>query len=69
MGVGKGSGKNRARDAAISAISSPLLDFPIQKAKGVMFNIVGGKDLQLQEVCAILISQLWQCCNSMLCFW
>ena len=50
MGVGKGSGKTRAREAAIAAISSPLLDFPMQKAKGVMFNIVGGVDLQLKEV-------------------
>lgn len=50
MGIGKGSGKNRAREAALAAISSPLLDIPIQRAKGVMFNIVGGKDLQLNEV-------------------
>jgi cell division protein FtsZ len=50
MGIGTGSGPQRARQAALSAISSPLLDFPIQKAKGVMFNIVGGNDLQLREV-------------------
>lgn len=40
----------RAQEAAASAISSPLLDFPIEKAKGVVFNIVGGNDLTLQEV-------------------
>lgn len=50
MGIGKGSGKMRAKEAAVAAISSPLLDFPIMKAKGVMFNIVGGRDLSLQEV-------------------
>jgi hypothetical protein len=33
MGIGQGKGKTRAVDAAMSAISSPLLDFPISKAK------------------------------------
>jgi len=50
MGIGKGSGKNRAQEAAAAAISSPLLDFPIERARGVVFNIVGGKDLTLQEI-------------------
>lgn len=50
MGIGKGSGKNRAQDAASSALSSPLLDFPIKQAQGVVFNVVGGSDLTLQEI-------------------
>jgi cell division protein FtsZ len=50
MGIGRGSGKTRATEAAQAAISSPLLDFPIENAKGVVFNIVGGNDLTLQEV-------------------
>ena len=50
MGIGKGSGKNRAQDAAAAALSSPLLDFPIKKAQGVVFNVVGGSDLTLQEI-------------------
>ena len=50
MGIGRGSGKARASEAAAAAISSPLLDFPIENAKGVVFNIVGGNDLTLQEV-------------------
>jgi cell division protein FtsZ len=50
MGVGTGVGKNRASDAAIAAISSPLLDFPIQKAKRIVFNIVGGLDMGLKEI-------------------
>lgn len=54
MGIGRGSGKTRAVDAASSAISSPLLDFPIEKARGVVFNIVGGNDLTLQEVTQFL---------------
>jgi cell division protein FtsZ len=50
MGIGHGKGKNRAQDAALAAISSPLLDVPISKAKGVVFNIVGGEDVTLQEI-------------------
>ena len=50
MGVGTGIGRNRAADAAVAAISSPLLDFPIQKAKRIVFNIVGGEDMGLQEI-------------------
>lgn len=50
MGIGQGKGKTRAVDAAVSAISSPLLDFPITKAKGIVFNVVGGPDLTLQEI-------------------
>ena len=50
MGIGRGSGKSRAIEAAAAAISSPLLDFPIRDATGIVFNIVGGNDLTLQEV-------------------
>ena len=50
MGIGQGKGKTRATDAAMAAISSPLLDFPITKAKGIVFNIVGGPDMTLQEI-------------------
>jgi cell division protein FtsZ len=50
MGIGSGKGKNRASDAAMSAITSPLLDFPITKAKGIVFNVVGGSDMTLQEI-------------------
>lgn len=50
MGVGTGVGKTRAQDAAVAAISSPLLDFPIKRAKGIVFNVVGGFDLTLAEI-------------------
>jgi cell division protein FtsZ len=50
MGIGTGKGKTRAVDAAIAAISSPLLGFPITKAKGIVFNIAGGADMTLQEI-------------------
>jgi len=50
MGVGTGSGRSRAQDAAVAAISSPLLDFPISEAKRIVFNIVGGPGLGLSEI-------------------
>lgn len=50
MGVGTGVGKTRATDAAVAAISSPLLDFPISEAKRIVFNVVGGSDLGLSEI-------------------
>ena len=50
MGVGTGVGKTRAADAAVAAISSPLLDFPIKNAQRIVFNIVGGLSMGLQEI-------------------
>lgn len=50
LGIGMGSGKSRAREAAMAAISSPLLESSIDGAKGVVFNITGGTDLTLHEV-------------------
>lgn len=50
MGIGNGRGKDRAEEAAMQAITSPLLEIPLEKARGMVFNIVGGPDLTLQEV-------------------
>jgi len=50
MGMGIGTGENRAQVAARAAISSPLLDVSIEGAKGILFNITGGKDLTMHEV-------------------
>jgi cell division protein FtsZ len=50
MGIGIGTGKSRAREAAITAISSPLLEGSIDGASGVVFSITGGNDLSLYEV-------------------
>ncbi len=50
MGIGVGSGENRAAVAARQAISSPLLDVSIDGAKGVLFNIIAGNDLTMSEV-------------------
>lgn len=50
MGIGKGTGENRAVEAAKQAISSPLLETSIEGAKGVLLNITGGSNLGLLEV-------------------
>jgi cell division protein FtsZ len=50
MSIGKGTGPNRAIDAAKQALASPLLDVSMEGAKGVLFNITGGSSLTLFEV-------------------
>src|SRR3990167_1677514 len=50
MGIGVAGGENRAAAAARMAIASPLLEVSIEGAKGVLFNIVGGMDLGMNEV-------------------
>lgn len=50
MGIGVGTGENRAVEAARGAISSPLLETAIDGAHGVLLNITGGSDLGLYEV-------------------
>lgn len=51
MGTAVQNGENRAVEAALAAISSPLLeDTSIEGARGVLINITGGPDLTLHEV-------------------
>jgi cell division protein FtsZ len=50
MGVGRGTGDNRAQEAAKQAISSPLLETSIVGATGILLNITGGQDLGLLEI-------------------
>ena len=50
MSVGRGSGENRAKDAANQAIHSALLDVSIDGARSILFNIKSGEDLSLYEV-------------------
>ncbi len=50
MAVGRGSGEDRAKNAAEQAISSQLLDITIDGARGVLFNVTGGSNLTLFEV-------------------
>ena len=50
MGVGEGTGKDKAEIAARSAISSPLLETSISGASGIIVNITASPDIGLDEV-------------------
>ena len=50
MGIGEGTGENRAADAAKMAINSPLLETSIDGAKGILLNISGSSELGIFEV-------------------
>ena len=50
LAIGKGTGQNRASDAAKSALASPLLDVAIDGARSVLYTISGGQNLTLHEV-------------------
>jgi cell division protein FtsZ len=51
MGTGVAKGQNRARLAAETAVTSPLLDdISVEGATGVLINIVGGPDLKMKEI-------------------
>lgn len=50
MGIGLGSGENRAVEAAKMAIASPLLDISIEGARGVLFTITGSSNLGILEI-------------------
>ncbi|MCC7492986.1 MAG: cell division protein FtsZ [Fimbriimonadaceae bacterium] len=49
MGIGYGSGDNRAAQAAVAATTSPLLEGSIKGAKSILFNITAGSDLSVNE--------------------
>jgi len=50
MGTGRGTGEDRAREAAEAAISSPLLeDINLEGAKGILVNVTAGLDLAIGE--------------------
>jgi cell division protein FtsZ len=50
MGIGRASGDNRAVEAARQAIDSPLLETSIEGARGVLFNITGGRNMTMHEI-------------------
>ncbi len=50
FGKGVAKGKRRAEEAATKALNLPLVDLSCKNAKGVLFNVNGGKDLSLSEV-------------------
>jgi cell division protein FtsZ len=50
LGIGMGSGENRATDAAAQAVSSPLLETSMDGARSILLSITGGNNLSLWEV-------------------
>ena len=50
FGMGRAAGEKRAEKAAKTALDSPLLDILPKGAKGVLFNVSGGKDISLSEI-------------------
>lgn len=59
MGIGRATGEKRSVNAATAAVSSPLLEISIDGARGILFNITGGKSLTMNEVndAATIITQ------------
>jgi len=50
LGIGMGTGSERAMVAVERAISSPLLETPMDGARSVLLSVTGGSDLSLVEV-------------------
>ncbi len=50
MGIGQADGEDRAVVAAKQAIESPLLEVSIDGARGVLFNVTGGRDMTMHEI-------------------
>ena len=50
MGVGSAVGREKAEQAAMAAINSPLLETSINGATGVLVNVTGSSELTLDDV-------------------
>ena len=50
MGVGLATGREKAEQAALAAVSSPLLETSINGATGVLVNVTGSSELTLDDV-------------------
>jgi cell division protein FtsZ len=50
LGIGMGIGENRATEAAVQAVSSPLLETSMEGARSILLSITGGTNLSLWEV-------------------
>ena len=50
MGIGVAKGEKRIFDAVRCAVCSPLLNTTIEGANSVILNVIGGRDLSLDEV-------------------
>jgi cell division protein FtsZ len=54
IGLGEADGEDRARNAVLEALNSPLLDVDISDATGALVNVVGGRDMTMQEVMRVV---------------
>ncbi len=50
MGVGTAAGREKAEQAALAAVASPLLETSIKGATGVLVNVTGSSELTLDDV-------------------
>jgi cell division protein FtsZ len=50
LGIGMGIGEHRATEAAMQAVSSPLLETSMEGARSILLSITGGTNLSLWEV-------------------
>jgi cell division protein FtsZ len=50
LGIGMGIGENRASEAAMQAVASPLLETSMEGARSILLSITGGSSLSLWEV-------------------
>ena len=50
MGIGYGTGDNKALDAVKQAVASPLLETTIEGATGILINVKGGGDLTQDDI-------------------
>ena len=50
MGVGVAAGREKAEQAALAAVASPLLETSIKGATGVLVNVTGSAELTLDDV-------------------
>ena len=69
MGIGYGTGDNKALDAVKQAVASPLLETTIEGATGLLINIKGGNDLtqdDLSEAAALVREVVDKDCNIIL---
>lgn len=50
MGMGEGEGDNRAETAARNALTSPLMNAPVDGANGILMNVTSGTEITLKEM-------------------
>lgn len=60
MGLGSASGKNAAKDAALAAVSSPLLGETIDSARSIVLSVSGGKNMSLSDVRSV-VNVVYKC--------